>query len=812
MQKKNIEDIYSLSELQEHLLVHRKRSQRDAGVGDSGFLLLDGSFEGLLDRDRFEAAWQGTVAEHPALRTSVHWEGTRRPIQVVAREIEFGVEFEDWTDCPGEEAVERWTETLARVRGADLDLTQAPVFRFGLVRVGPEEHLWFWACHHILLDGWSSALVLDELLERYRAKVSGAPFVAPPRRSYKEYVTWLAQRPELRPEEVLEVLEPMALLATPYLSEADFRGDLAIDGIRERSLDGILQGRVDDWAQCERVTASALFLGSWALVLAEAIGTDTPACGFTTSGRTADVEGLESMIGMFANTLPLQLRLERQQAVRDWFSHVLRRQHGLQALESRSLVALMEAGGVALRRAPFDTLVAYANFPMAATSRDPDGPNELSIGRFHGDLTSGYPLTLVIKPALAVEGPLRVEAHYATELFTGDEIERLLSRFAALVGGALQRESETIDALLERTAGGLGGEFRARAGGRRGGVVSEAARPLGGTGALPPSTPTEAQLMRIWNDLVDVQEYGVEDHFFDLGGHSLLVPQMIERVSQDFGVELPLGAIVDASTVRGLSRVIDQARDGDAAAIDWPSLVPVREGGSQTPLFMVHGLGGEVGWFYNLANYLDPAVPLFGLQAPAEPFDEVPKMATHYIGEMRRAQPTGPYRIGGYCVGGGVAYEMAQQLQAVGEIVEVLVLVDSVPQAHAFGGGSLSGQLAGRLRRLVSKEPREIVDSVADVARRATRRLVSRTASGGPGPGGSTDRSKEGAMELADVLDMSTLPQVYHHASQQHFRAMRDYAPQPYAGDVWLFRTANPQFGDDFGWSPLIQGRFTSKG
>jgi len=802
MLKKNIEDIYPLSELQEHLLVHRQRAVRGARGRDSGSLLLHGTLSGYLDRERFERAWCETVQEHQALRTSVHWEGVRRPIQVVAREVDVAVEFEDWCDVSQAERADRWRETLVEARAAGLDLARSPVLRFGLVKAGPEEHLWFWACHHILLDGWSSALVLDELLQRYRA-TAGEPFVAPARRPFKEYVTWLAERPELGAEEVLEHLEPTALLSTPYLSGADFRGDLAVDGHAEREVEGASQGALDRWARSERSTVSALFLGAWGLVLAEATATDRPALGFTTSGRTAEFEGLESMIGMFANTLPLQLTLDRAKTVSGWFNEVFRAQQGLQRLESCSLVRLMEAGGVALRRAPFDTLVAYANFPMAAKSVDPEDPGQLAIGEFHGDITSGYPLTLAIKPPLRSEGPLRIEAHYATALFSSDEVDALLARFDALILETLKQEVTTLGEILEKAPCALDHTFADRA--ERRSVVVEAVRPLGGTGAAAPETATEAQLMRIWNDLVDVQEYGVDDNFFDLGGHSLLVPQMIERVSQDFGVELPLGAIVEAPTVRGLSRAIDGASEGERSATDWPSLVRVRGGGREAPLFMVHGLGGEVGWFYNLANYLDPSIPLFGLQAPPAPFDDVPKMAAHYVREMRSAQSSGPYRIGGYCVGGGVAYEMAQQLQEVGESVEVLVLIDSVPQAHAFGGGSLSSQLGGRLRRLASKEPREILSSVADAARKATRRVAKRAVAGSV-----RDRSATGGgpapMELADVLDLRTLPQVYHHASEQHFRAMRDYVPQPYRGDVWLFRTGNPQFGHDFGWAPLIQG------
>ncbi|MEM8934726.1 MAG: thioesterase domain-containing protein, partial [Acidobacteriota bacterium] len=214
-------------------------------------------------------------------------------------------------------------------------------------------------------------------------------------------------------------------------------------------------------------------------------------------------------------------------------------------------------------------------------------------------------------------------------------------------------------------------------------------------------------------------------------------------------------------------------------------------------------LGGEVGWFYDLANGLDPRVPLIGLQAPPEPLDTVRAIAAHYVDAVREVQPRGPYRLGGYCIGGGVAYEMASQLRDAGETVPVLVLVDSVPQAH-IAEQQASPAVGRRLQRLLAKEPAEIVRSTRDAARRAGRRLVATVRSATAGDG-----AEERPLELDDVLDMATLPEVYHEISRRHFRAMRDYRPAPYDGDAWLLRTADERFGEDFGWGALVGGRLT---
>jgi|GEM_PF-3330732 len=832
MQKKNVEDIFPLTELQEELLVHRLRRIRadGASVGDSsgetprsggsgvgddtGFLLLEGRFDGPLDRPRFGRAWRDTVAAHPALRTSVHWESTPRPIQVVARTIEAEVEYDDWVESESAVRTARWSDERAAFRADGVDLRRAPVWRFRLVRVREDEHWWRWACHHVLLDGWSSALVLAGILERYRALSEGRAFEDGAGRAFREYAVWLRDQPAPGGEAVRALVEPAKVLEAPYLGGATPSPDAAIDGLSEREISKFDHRGLEAAARTFGVTASVLLHGAWALVLAEATAHDNPAFGFTTSGRSADFAGIESMVGMFANTLPLTLKVDRAQPVRAWLHEVHARQQALQSLETHSLVRLMEVGGVALRRAPFDTLVAYASFPspVADDNAAAGDRTAIAVGEMQGDVTSGYPLTVSVRPPVGRDGKLVVGAHYASSRFEASTVGRILDRFEVLLATLLESvEGEgaaTVGDWLRSSAGDLSvvEPFRSRLDPE----VAVAVRPLGGTGATAPRTATEAQMMRIWNDLVDVQEYGVDDNFFDLGGHSLLVPQMIERIRQDFDVELPIGLVAGSPTVSALARWIDKQSDKGSVEgqteeqqhdRSWPCLVPVRVpaqwDGARAPLFMVHGLGGEVGWFYNLANYLAPDVPLYGLQAPSEPHDDLPAMATRYIGEVRAMQPRGPYRLGGYCVGGGVAYEMAQQLESAGETVEVLVLIDSVPQAHAFGAEG-STQALGRVRRLMSKPPSEIVSSVVDAARRGAQSVARKAKSAGGGD--------SRALELPDVLDMRTLPEVYHHASVQHFRAMRDYEPKPYAGEVWLFRTDEPRFGDDFGWRPLVGG------
>jgi thioesterase domain-containing protein len=290
----------------------------------------------------------------------------------------------------------------------------------------------------------------------------------------------------------------------------------------------------------------------------------------------------------------------------------------------------------------------------------------------------------------------------------------------------------------------------------------------------------ERQLMRIWGDLLDVVEVGREENFFELGGHSLLLPRLMDRIQLDFGVALPLGTLFQTPTVKGLAEIIQSSNPTQA----WQSLVGIRETGRRPPLYLVHGLGGEIGYFYNLAGYLNPDQPVFGLQAPMEPFTQLEAMAAQYLAEVRRHQPRGPYLLGGYCVGGCVAYEMAQQLTEAGESVQLLAIIDAVtPNLQP-----VIPPLGQRMRRWVRKHPREIAPALK---RKLTEWLSDRRP---PAPD-------------SEVPQWYGVPPAFHEMATRHYRAVLGYAPRPYHGDVWLFRSEDDRYRHDLGWSALVKGK-----
>jgi FkbH-like protein len=213
------------------------------------------------------------------------------------------------------------------------------------------------------------------------------------------------------------------------------------------------------------------------------------------------------------------------------------------------------------------------------------------------------------------------------------------------------------------------------------GIESKAVvQPGNRTNYIPPRTELEKQLCEIWQKHLHVDRIGVTDNFFEVGGHSLLAVRLFAEINRLTGKKLPLVTIFQSPTIEQLARALSQG----PAELSRSLLVPLQPHGSKPPLFLVHGAGGDILWGYaNLSAHMPADQPIYGIkssgQAGREEFTRIEDMAACYVKELRAFQAHGPYRLGGYCFGGNVAYEMARQLRSAGEQVALLALLDSAP-------------------------------------------------------------------------------------------------------------------------------------
>jgi amino acid adenylation domain-containing protein len=210
---------------------------------------------------------------------------------------------------------------------------------------------------------------------------------------------------------------------------------------------------------------------------------------------------------------------------------------------------------------------------------------------------------------------------------------------------------------------------------------------------VAPRNEVERELARIWSEVLEVDEIGVHDSFFALGGHSLLAVRLFAEIERQMGARLPLAALFQTATIAGLAELVEDPAPSPRQGA-WSSLVPMNAARGGRALYLVGWAGGEVLGYRALVERIGNDVPVVGLRAPGVDGDRLPPatvegLAAHYVGEIRAAQPEGPYLIGGYCFSGLVAYEMARKLSTEGQELGIVALIDSY-----FHGSS---RRAGRL-------------------------------------------------------------------------------------------------------------------
>ena len=309
------------------------------------------------------------------------------------------------------------------------------------------------------------------------------------------------------------------------------------------------------------------------------------------------------------------------------------------------------------------------------------------------------------------------------------------------------------------------------------GKLDRAALPEPGaaTGAVVESAPRsqlEAQLHAIWERVLGRSGIGVHDNFFDIGGHSLLAVRLFAQIERGLGVRLPVSAFFLAPDIAQLARRLQD----EGFRSPWSSLVAIQPEGRRRALFMVPGIGGNVLCYSNLARLLGPEQPFYGLQSRSlddreQPFERIETMAAHHVAEMRRVQPHGPYRLGGTCFGGVVAYEMARQLRQSGELTELLFLLETWPPPRARPFFDALRTHSHQLRFIASAVRRNLAALRQQSFGRAVRTLL--TGFGSPG-----EIAREG------VYRGDTATMITDKVTMANERALRRYELQPYDGPL----------------------------
>jgi aspartate racemase len=312
---------------------------------------------------------------------------------------------------------------------------------------------------------------------------------------------------------------------------------------------------------------------------------------------------------------------------------------------------------------------------------------------------------------------------------------------------------------------------------------------------VAPRDELEGRLAEIWEEVLGIERVGIHDDFFELGGHSLLAVSLFAQIEKAVGRRLPLSILFRAPTIGQLADVLHRGSEG----APWKPVVAIQPHGTRPPFFCVHGGGGHVFKFRALAQQLGVDQPFYGLQAYERKEQTVPlkveDIAASYIREVRAVQPEGPYFLGGFCFGGVVAFEMAQQLRVQGQDVALLALLDTKRPKYR-------PKEADRARRAFHARRLRSLGLLGYLRKEVWRMRIKRRA---------RDRIRFKLAHWSWFPLPSALKNSYI-LKQRARRATSSYEAQAYPGRITLFRSAKGRFsriysGDHlWGWDSVAAG------
>ena len=549
----DIEDVYPPSPIQ--LLFLARAASQSGSILDHWQCTLSGD----LDVEAFQQAWNDVFDCHPILRTSIRSEGLREPLQVVHRRVYPRWTIEDWSDRPSDQHQDLWEQSLREDRAVGMDLDQAPLSRFMLVRTDKDTHRFLWSVPSLLLDGWSWPLVFADVSRAYAGRLRQESCVLDKPRTYREYLRWLGEHAtsfdqpvagsdgQLEPSQhefwrtnLSGMSEPTPLLSeSPAVAKDDSRETEDAFGRVSWTLPGETIRRLRHSIRSRRTTVGALVQAAWSVVLSRLSDSRDVTFGAAFSGRPTDLAGAEAMVGPFVNNLPVRAKISGEESLGDLLSASHDRLLQLNPYQFVPSAQIQAWSDVPWQHRLFESLVVVQNYVVHDSARRL-GPS-VSIDEFDGPIHTNFPLLVLVEP----DANWRISMIFDRGVIATDAIHRWKSDLALV----LQRMADDLEVTVDTVSKELSEPVRAEHAHRKLFVQSQ--------NHVPPRTPTEKSIASVWQEVIRLDRVSIEDNLFDLGVQSLLVVQLHGKLQDRLGKQIGLVTLFRYPTILALARHLD---------------------------------------------------------------------------------------------------------------------------------------------------------------------------------------------------------------------------------------------------------------
>jgi len=434
----NIDDLYELSPMQQGMLFHTLY----APESEVYFEQLLCIFQGELNFPGFVQAWEQVVARHPALRSSFYWEEIEKPLQMVSKQVDLPWEQLDWRHLTADEQQQHLEDFLSGDRQKGFELDQAPLMRFTVIQLEEQTYQFIWSHHHVLFDGWSMQIVLKEVLAFYEAHQRGEYLHLKPSRPYRDYIHWLQQQDIAQAENFWQQTLQGLGLSTFLIGNREQgigNWELGIgnweQGTYEEQpfqLSQTVTDKLQSLARQHHLTLNNLVQGAWALLLYRYSSTSNSGesdvvFGATVSGRPTTLAGVESMVGLLINTLPVRVQVSGKAELLPWLKQLQSQAFEQEQYAYYSLAEIQRLSDVPPGMPLFESLLVFENYPLDSAQQKTQ--KTLEISHLHCFERTNYPLTVVVNPESQLSGRIV----YDTSRFEQETIGRMIGHFQTLL-------------------------------------------------------------------------------------------------------------------------------------------------------------------------------------------------------------------------------------------------------------------------------------------------------------------------------------------------------------------------------------------
>lgn len=648
MDKKNIESIVPLLPMQQSFLWHSLNSQT------SGKLIqLRCTLSGELNYRLLSAAWAIVTQQFQALRSTVHWQDVPAALQVVHKQVDSSLIIIDRSVHP------TLNDYLLDDLQRGLDLNKPLPQRMALYPNHDSSCNVVWSMSHVLLDGWSCAIVINRWIEVYSQLLTGQAAQPDTTLPLSDHLRWFKQQDQHLAEQFWDTQLPARYntAALPLQPSDTPTSEANASHSVQARLPKADTAHLKQSLQAAGISLNSALQAAFAVILHERDSREPVVFSTTVSGRQIDLADVEKRVGMMINMIPVCIRFSADSPIKQWL------RHQQDAFFSSLPHATISAQQIALLR-PHNTqvhrsLLVIENQPSVMSTPS------VRISDYRSDIVSEFDLTLSIIPGDSLELDLQYDCHHFATQSMEDTLARLIRLLTDLPG------------LLDQSVHALD-HYKAIAVTRlRADASKQEAKKLAEAHPRKQAEPEEAgtrllhALHDIWCTTLGVREVSLTHSFFDLGGSSLQAVMMFEQIEKSLNLKLPPTTLFSAPTLQMLAAFIEEANPG----LPESSVVLIHPRGTLTPLFIPFEQADML-LYQPLLAALGSDQPVYGLRIPQQgyPSEHTLQSLTDQILEI---YPVGPCRLAGLSGAGLVAWDLAQRLIAKNRDVDLLALLDS---------------------------------------------------------------------------------------------------------------------------------------